>query len=54
LAGSDRVAGVTGKLFRRNREVDPAPAARDRAAARRLWDLSANLLGRSPAIGQIG
>jgi len=54
LAGSDRVAGVTGKLFRRNREVDPAPAARDRAAARRLWDLSANLIGRSPAIGQIG
>src|SRR5206468_3403764 len=45
LASSPDVARMTGKLFRCKREVEPSPAARDRAAATRLWDLSVRLTG---------
>ena len=43
LAASDEVAGVTGKYFCRNHEVESSPESHDREAARCLWDLSAEL-----------
>ncbi len=45
LAASDEIDGVTGTYFTRCRERRPAPAARDPAAQRRLWERSAELLG---------
>lgn len=58
LASSQEVAGVTGKLFRRNREVESSAASRDLAESRRLWDLSVELTGlegapRVPALGNV-
>jgi hypothetical protein len=41
LAASPEVAGVTGRYFVRCRPVEPSAAARDDAAARRLWEMSA-------------
>ncbi len=43
LASSPEVANVTGKFFDKCREVAPAAAAQDAAAAKRLWEISANL-----------
>lgn len=40
-ASSPDVAGLTGLYFEKSREARPSPAALDREAARRLWDLSA-------------
>lgn len=45
LATSPEVEGVTGRYFVRKRVVEPAPAATDPAAARRLWQVSAELTG---------
>jgi NAD(P)-dependent dehydrogenase (short-subunit alcohol dehydrogenase family) len=42
-AVSEEVAGVTGKYFHRNHEVESSAASRDREASRRLWDLSVEL-----------
>jgi retinol dehydrogenase 12 len=47
LASSPEVANVTGKFFDKCREVQPAPAAQDAAAAKRLWETSAKLTGLS-------
>jgi NAD(P)-dependent dehydrogenase (short-subunit alcohol dehydrogenase family) len=47
LASSPEVANVTGKFFDKCREVPPAPAAQDGAAAKRLWEISAKLTGLS-------
>jgi NAD(P)-dependent dehydrogenase (short-subunit alcohol dehydrogenase family) len=44
LATSPEVAGVTGKYFAKSREVGASPAARDAAAARKLWDASEQLV----------
>jgi NAD(P)-dependent dehydrogenase (short-subunit alcohol dehydrogenase family) len=41
LAASPEVARVTGRYFVRCRPVEPSAAARDDAAARRLWEMSA-------------
>ncbi len=43
LASSPEVANVTGKFFDKCREVAPAAAAQDVAAAKRLWEISAKL-----------
>ena len=43
LASSPEVANVTGKFFDKCREVTPAAAAQDAAAAKRLWEISARL-----------
>ena len=43
LASSPEVANVTGKFFDKCREVAPAAAAQDAAAAKRLWEISAKL-----------
>ena len=45
LASSPEVAGVTGKYWIDERPVDPSPAARDDAAARRLWEISEEMTG---------
>ena len=47
LASSPEVANVTGKFFDKSREVPPAPAAQDAAAAKRLWEISAKLTSLS-------
>jgi NAD(P)-dependent dehydrogenase (short-subunit alcohol dehydrogenase family) len=45
LAGSPDLEGVTGKYFEEGREATPAPLACDEALARRLWEVSAALVG---------
>jgi NAD(P)-dependent dehydrogenase (short-subunit alcohol dehydrogenase family) len=45
LATSPDVEGVTGKYFSDRKQVDPAPAARDQAAAERLWAWSEEKTG---------
>jgi NAD(P)-dependent dehydrogenase (short-subunit alcohol dehydrogenase family) len=45
LASAPEVAAVSGRYFIKSREAQPSPAARDGAAARRLWDESARLAG---------
>ena len=45
LAASPEVEGKTGGYYARRRLQQPAPAARDDAAARRLWEVSEELLG---------
>jgi retinol dehydrogenase 14 len=48
LAASPELEGVTGKYFDKKRPVEPAPLARDEALAKRLWNVSAELV-RLPA-----
>ncbi len=43
LASSPDIAGVSGKYFDKCQPVEPSPAALDADAARRLWDVSAEL-----------
>lgn len=45
LATSPDVEGVTGRYFDDSREVTPSEAARDDAAAERLWGISEKLAG---------
>jgi NAD(P)-dependent dehydrogenase (short-subunit alcohol dehydrogenase family) len=45
LATSPEVEGVTGKYFSDRKQADPAPAARDQAAAERLWAWSEEKTG---------
>jgi NAD(P)-dependent dehydrogenase (short-subunit alcohol dehydrogenase family) len=47
LASSPEVDGVTGRYFVRSKEAKPSRAARDDAAARRLWDVSEQMVGGS-------
>jgi retinol dehydrogenase-12 len=49
LATSPQVAGATGGYYVRSQLREPSPAARDDAAARRLWQLSEELAGLTPA-----
>jgi hypothetical protein len=44
LAVDPALENVTGKYFEKGQSVDPAPAARDEALARQLWDVSARLV----------
>jgi NAD(P)-dependent dehydrogenase (short-subunit alcohol dehydrogenase family) len=44
LASSPSVAGMTGKYFFDSHVVPAAPQASDRAVARKLWDVSAELV----------
>ncbi len=53
LAARPDLADVTGKYFEEGRMVDPAPAARDEALARRLWDVSARMVGLPADAGQL-
>lgn len=45
LAASPELEGVTGKYFEKSKAVTPAPLARDEALAKRLWEVSARLVG---------
>ena len=45
LAASPELEGVTGKYFEKGAAVPPAPLAQDEALARRLWDVSAAMVG---------
>ena len=49
LASSPEVDGVNGAYFDKRRRRRPARHARDDAAARRLWEVSADLVGVGPA-----
>jgi NAD(P)-dependent dehydrogenase (short-subunit alcohol dehydrogenase family) len=48
LASSPEVEGVTGQYFVRRRLREPSRAARDPDAARRLWELSEELVASVP------
>ena len=43
LATTPEVEGISGRYFHRKRPVEPSAAARDHAAAERLWEISAEL-----------
>jgi NAD(P)-dependent dehydrogenase (short-subunit alcohol dehydrogenase family) len=45
LASSKEVAGVSGEYFHKCRAIAPSAAARDDAAAQRLWEETARLAG---------
>jgi retinol dehydrogenase 12 len=45
LATSDEVEGVTGKYFVRKRETQSSSESRDEKVAKRLWDVSAEMVG---------
>lgn len=45
LATSDEVEGVTGKFFVRRHDTPSSDASYNEAVARRLWDVSADLVG---------
>ncbi|MGH3645971.1 MAG: SDR family oxidoreductase [Micromonosporaceae bacterium] len=45
LVTDPALEGVTGTYFEELKPVDPAPLARDEALAKRLWQVSADLVG---------
>jgi retinol dehydrogenase-14 len=45
LAADPALEGVTGKYFEKGVAVAPAPLAQDEALARRLWEVSAGMVG---------
>lgn len=47
LAADPALEGVTGKYFERGKAVEPAPLARDQELGRRLWEVSAGMVGLS-------
>jgi NAD(P)-dependent dehydrogenase (short-subunit alcohol dehydrogenase family) len=49
LASSPDVAGQTGGYYVKRQRQEPSAAARDDAAARRLWEISEKLTGLAPA-----
>ncbi len=48
LASSEEVAGQSGGYYMRCKRVRPSEAALDAAAAERLWEISAKLVGLNP------
>jgi NAD(P)-dependent dehydrogenase (short-subunit alcohol dehydrogenase family) len=45
LAASPQLEGVTGRYFEEERQATPGPLASDAQLARRLWEVSAQLVG---------
>jgi retinol dehydrogenase 14 len=45
LAARADLADVSGQYFEEGKRVDPSPAGRDAALAKRLWDVSASMVG---------
>ncbi|XP_072360370.1 retinol dehydrogenase 13-like isoform X2 [Scyliorhinus torazame] len=45
LAVAEELEGISGKYFDVNKQKDPAPQALDDETARRLWEISAKLVG---------
>ena len=52
LASSPEVEGASGGYYEKCRRVEPSAAARDRAAAERLWRVSEELTGLTPRESQ--
>jgi len=50
LAASPELEGVTGKYFEKQVAVTPAPLAQDAALAKRLWEVSAAMVGLPPDV----
>ncbi len=50
LASSPEVHSITGKYFVDCKVTQPAPQAADRAVARQLWDVSAQMVHRADAV----
>lgn len=50
LASSPEVAGTTGEYFSKSRVAKPTAAARDEAAAQRLWALSETMITQSARV----
>jgi hypothetical protein len=50
LASSPDVAGRSGGYYAKRRLVQPSVAARDAAAARRLWEASERFAGMPAAV----
>ena len=48
LASSPEVAGVTGQYYVKQKPVQSSSASYDPEAARRLWEISAELTGLTP------
>jgi hypothetical protein len=48
LAASAEAEGISGKYFVNCKAARPSAAARDEEAARRLWEMSAELVGIDP------
>jgi NAD(P)-dependent dehydrogenase (short-subunit alcohol dehydrogenase family) len=46
LATDPALEGVTGRYYENGQAIDPAPLARDQALAKRLWDVSSEMVGR--------
>jgi NAD(P)-dependent dehydrogenase (short-subunit alcohol dehydrogenase family) len=53
LAASPELEGVTGKYFEKGIAVPPAPLARDEALAKRLWEVSAAMVGLQDKTGRV-
>jgi NAD(P)-dependent dehydrogenase (short-subunit alcohol dehydrogenase family) len=53
LAVSPRVSATSGRYFADQQPTTPSTAARDQAAARRLWERSAELLGIDEPLADI-
>ncbi|HZR81231.1 MAG TPA: SDR family oxidoreductase [Candidatus Binatia bacterium] len=51
VATAPELASVTGRYFKNCREAEPSRAARDPEAARRLWQISEQLVGGAPSTG---
>jgi retinol dehydrogenase-14 len=51
LAASPELEGITGKYFEKGAAVAPAPLARDEALAKRLWEVSAAMVGLRDGTG---
>jgi hypothetical protein len=49
VASAPQLATVSGRFFERSREVPLAAIAQDAAAARRLWEISEELVTRGAA-----
>jgi NAD(P)-dependent dehydrogenase (short-subunit alcohol dehydrogenase family) len=54
ITGRSEVAAVSGRYFAKCRAIEPSAAARDAAAARRLWDESARIAGLATEGGDRG
>lgn len=51
LAADPALENVTGAYFENGRAVEPAPLGKDAALARRLWDVSAGMVGLPASTG---
>lgn len=54
LAGSSDVVSVTGQYFARRKPAKSSALSHDTAAAERLWETSAELVGLTPPVRPIG